>query len=40
MISDGRPASLTALELGSLLPHLLCLNDVGHLSAISEEKRE
>jgi probable phosphomutase (TIGR03848 family) len=34
------PASLTALELGGPLPHLLCLNDMGHLSAISEEKKE
>jgi probable phosphomutase (TIGR03848 family) len=34
------PASLTALELGGLMPHLLCLNDIGHLPAISEEKRE
>jgi probable phosphomutase (TIGR03848 family) len=25
------PASLTVLELGGLMPHLLCLNDISHL---------
>jgi probable phosphoglycerate mutase len=34
------PASLTVLELGDLMPHLLCLNDISHLPAISEEKEE
>jgi len=34
------PASLTVLELGGLMPYLLCLNDINHLSAISEEKEE
>jgi probable phosphomutase (TIGR03848 family) len=34
------PASLTVLELGGLMPHLLCLNDISHLPAIFEEKEE
>ncbi|MBN1813400.1 MAG: MSMEG_4193 family putative phosphomutase [Anaerolineae bacterium] len=34
------PASLTVLEVGGLMPHLLCLNDIGHLSVVSEEKEE
>jgi probable phosphomutase (TIGR03848 family) len=32
------PASLTVLELGDLVPRLLCLNDIGHLPVVSEEK--
>jgi probable phosphomutase (TIGR03848 family) len=34
------PASLTVLELGGPMPHLLCLNDIGHLPAVSVEKEE
>jgi probable phosphoglycerate mutase len=34
------PASLTVLELGGLMPRLLCLNDISHLPAISEEREE
>jgi probable phosphomutase (TIGR03848 family) len=34
------PASLTVLELGGLMPHLLCLNDISHLPVVSEEKEE
>jgi probable phosphomutase (TIGR03848 family) len=33
------PASLTVLELGGLMPHLLCLNDISHLPVV-EEKEE
>jgi probable phosphomutase (TIGR03848 family) len=34
------PASLTALELESPAPRLLCLNDVGHLPVVPEGERE
>ncbi|MFL7792155.1 MAG: MSMEG_4193 family putative phosphomutase [Anaerolineae bacterium] len=34
------PASLTVLDLGGLMPHLLCLNDISHLPAVLEEKRK
>jgi probable phosphomutase (TIGR03848 family) len=32
------PASLTVLDLGGLMPRLLCLNDISHLPAVPEEK--
>ena len=32
------PASLTVLDMGGLMPRLLCLNDVSHLPAVPEEK--
>jgi probable phosphoglycerate mutase len=32
------PASLTVLDLGGLMPRLLCLNDVSHLAVVSEER--
>jgi probable phosphoglycerate mutase len=34
------PASLTVLDMGGLMPHLLCLNDISHLPAVSEEAPE
>jgi probable phosphomutase (TIGR03848 family) len=34
------PASLTALELGGLVPHLVCMNDTGHLPLIIEGEKE
>lgn len=32
------PASLTVLELGGMVPHLVCLNDTGHLSPVEKGK--
>ena len=34
------PASLTVLDVGGLMPCLLCLNDISHLPAVLEEKKK
>jgi probable phosphoglycerate mutase len=34
------PASLTVLDLGDLVPRLLCMNDISHLPVVSGEASE